>query len=155
MLRKIGKTICLSGDGNTIGREVRKDFQGQSLLEEAMLQIVQGMESEEKGDIRADEGTDESLWPKLLELQKLADDYCVMEGLQSVLDALDKGYYESFYKPSRALASEGGHESEEKAESNSMWRVHINLYTAILSRMEISTMRDNNFFINRFLRHHN
>lgn len=71
-----------------------------------MLEIVQGMENE-KCDIRADEGTDESLWPKLLELQKLADDYCVMEGLQSVLDALDEGYYKSFYKQSRRLASDG------------------------------------------------
>jgi type II secretory ATPase GspE/PulE/Tfp pilus assembly ATPase PilB-like protein len=34
-LRKIGKTICLSGD--TVGHEVRKQFQHESALEDAMI----------------------------------------------------------------------------------------------------------------------
>ncbi|BCS28738.1 uncharacterized protein APUU_70308A [Aspergillus puulaauensis] len=96
-LRKIGKTICLSE--NTMGREVRKDFKRESELDSVMLQIVQGMGNEERWKVRGDKETDESLWPKLLELKELADPYCVMEGLQGVLDALESGYHEVSHEP--------------------------------------------------------
>lgn len=121
-LRKIGKTICLSGDGSTIGREVRKDFQGESALERAMLQIVQGMGIEERWDVRGDDETDESLWPKLLELKELADPYCVMEGLQGVLDALESGYDEVSYEPSLPTSDSEDYEEEEEEERSSKRR---------------------------------
>lgn len=117
VLRKIGKTICLSGDGNTIGREVRDDFGWNSALEDAMLAIAQIMDEEERCGIREDEETGESLWPKLLELKELADDYCIMEGLQGVLDALEEGYHEACYEPSMPSSDSEDYESDEERSS--------------------------------------
>lgn len=96
---------------------MRKDFQGESVLEGAMLQIVQGMGNEEKWDVRGDDETDESLWPKLLELKELADPYCVMEGLQGVLDALESGYHEVSYEPSPPTSDSEDYEEEEERSS--------------------------------------
>ncbi|KAJ5385037.1 hypothetical protein N7517_002948 [Penicillium concentricum] len=39
--------------------------------------------------IREDESSPEALWPKLKELEELAEDHCIHPGLQDVLDLLD------------------------------------------------------------------
>ena len=82
-LRKIGKTVCLSG-GDVIGSEVQKGFQGITRLEDTMYSIVQKMPQGErdlimKGDIGV----------KLEELAELSKSYCLFETLDDVLALLE------------------------------------------------------------------
>ena len=94
VLRKIGKTICLSG-GDTIGHEVQKHFQSDTCLEDAMHEIVSGMTMEQWEDIFFDDSTPEALWPKLLELEELAEGHCLFKGLGDVIELLGKAEVES------------------------------------------------------------
>ncbi|KOS42096.1 hypothetical protein ACN38_g7007 [Penicillium nordicum] len=87
VLRKIGKTIALSSN-DTLGHEVRKQFQWGASLVEGMLEILDSMTAEEILEIREDEASPESLWPKLQELEELANDYCIHPGLEAVLNRL-------------------------------------------------------------------
>ncbi|KAL4887675.1 hypothetical protein BJY04DRAFT_212703 [Aspergillus karnatakaensis] len=77
VLRKIGETICLSN--SVIGSEMRKEFGRNPALVVGMAAIIGAMKPEEREAIRRDESSEEALWPKLLELEKLAEDYCVFE----------------------------------------------------------------------------
>ncbi|KAJ5273813.1 hypothetical protein N7478_008938 [Penicillium angulare] len=86
-LRKIGKTIILSND--TLGSEVRKQFQSDPSLENAMHDIVSAMSVEERGAIMEDDSGSGSLWDRLDELENLAHGYCVFEGLKQVLDLIE------------------------------------------------------------------
>ncbi|KAJ5767507.1 hypothetical protein N7533_000090 [Penicillium manginii] len=86
-LRKIGKTICLSSNG-TLGHEVQKEFQSDPCLENAMYDIVSEMSPEERDNIVNDLMGPESLFTKLNELKKLAEGYCIFEGLGNVLDLI-------------------------------------------------------------------
>ncbi|KAJ5109447.1 hypothetical protein N7456_006122 [Penicillium angulare] len=88
VLRKIGKTIILSSN-STLGSEVRKQFQSDPSLENAMHDIVSVMSVEEKEAIKGDDSGSGSLWEKLQELENLADGYCVFEGLKRVLDLIE------------------------------------------------------------------
>ncbi|KAJ6084583.1 hypothetical protein N7486_011383 [Penicillium sp. IBT 16267x] len=78
-LRKIGKTICLSSN-DTLGHEVQKQFQADECLENAMHDIVSEMSAEERQIV-----SHGPLWQKLEELEQLANDYCVFEGLHAVM----------------------------------------------------------------------
>lgn len=79
-LRKIGKTICLSED--TIGHEVRKQFQNDQ-LPRAMLLVVGTMTKNEVGRMCTHE-----FEGQMEELIELSESYCVHDGLQQVLNAL-------------------------------------------------------------------
>ncbi|KAJ5935789.1 hypothetical protein N7466_005336 [Penicillium verhagenii] len=81
-LRKIGKTICLSSN-DTLGHEVQKQFQSDPSLENAMHDIVAEMSTEEREAIQRD-----PLWQKLEELEALANDHCVFDGLRGVLETI-------------------------------------------------------------------
>jgi hypothetical protein len=107
VLRKIGKTIALSSN-NTVGHEVQKNFQfGYDNFEKSMLKIIGFMEPEEVRAIQEDVSNPEALLPKLRELEKLAEDYCIFERLSEVLEALGD-YYEE---------GEEDREGEEDEES--------------------------------------
>ena len=80
--RKIGKTICLSGD--VIGTEVRGLFRGDDTLKDTMTAIAESLTSVEKKIILTDEWYD-----KLDELIRLANGCYIFDGLQQVLDVLD------------------------------------------------------------------
>lgn len=85
-LRKIGNTTLLSCD--TIGHEVRKQFQSDSALEDAMLEIVSNMSDEEcqkMCDIKEGRTT---FLEKLEELASVGKGYCVFEGLDEVISQL-------------------------------------------------------------------
>ncbi|KAJ5615699.1 hypothetical protein N7537_000813 [Penicillium hordei] len=79
VLRKIGKTITLSSN-DTLGHEVQKRFQWDTSVVEGMLEIL---------EIRENEASPESLWPKLQELEELSSDHCIYPGLEAVLGRLD------------------------------------------------------------------
>lgn len=116
-LRKIGKTICLSSN-DTLGHEVQKQFQSDPCLENAMCDIVSEMSPQEKEDIYNAEMGSESLLAKLVELEKLAESYCVFEGLGEVLDLIKgeagehKGEDESDDDEERYDDSEDGDEND-------------------------------------------
>jgi acyl-CoA synthetase (AMP-forming)/AMP-acid ligase II len=85
-LRKIGNTILLSCD--TIGYEVRKQFQSDSALEDAMLENVGNMSDEEcqkMCDIKEGRTT---FLEKLEELASVGKEQCVFEGLNEVFSQL-------------------------------------------------------------------
>ena len=77
-LRKIGKSICLSV--GVVGREVRKDYQRGGELVPVMLNIAQSLTYEELEQLEP--------WcnEKLVELQEIADGYCIFENLGEVID---------------------------------------------------------------------
>ncbi|KAJ5621904.1 hypothetical protein N7528_005136 [Penicillium herquei] len=87
VLRKIGKTICLSSN-DTLGHEVQKQFQSDPSLERGMYDIVSAMSVEERQSIVDDVDTANGLWSKMKELQQLAEGYCVFEGLWKVMSLL-------------------------------------------------------------------
>lgn len=84
-LRKIAKTILLAGD--TLGSEVRRQFQHESCLADTMMRIARSMTAEEQR--RAGANTDEkgSLAAKLRWVCDEANGYCI-EGLSSLRDVL-------------------------------------------------------------------
>ena len=77
-LRKIGKSICLSN--GIIGHEVRKDYQSGGELVPVMFQIAESLTEDEAERLRP--------WceDKLVELKRLADGYCIFEGLDEVIE---------------------------------------------------------------------
>ena len=85
-LRKIGKTICLSGD--VIGHEVRKQFGAETVLEDAMNAVVAKMSEEECEKMCAIHDGRSTFLQKMEELHQLAEDYCIFADLGGVLDAL-------------------------------------------------------------------
>ena len=107
-LRKIGKSICLSGD--TLGREIRKQFQADEELSSAMLTILDSLTDDELKEIsQSDWGN------KLEELVTLANDYCLFNGsMDNVLRTLD-GEESSEEEEDE----EGGEEEEEEEEAQS------------------------------------
>ncbi|KAL4782676.1 hypothetical protein BJX76DRAFT_349216 [Aspergillus varians] len=118
VLRKIGKTICLSGN-DVVGHRVQNLFQGESLLDEAMLGIVSAMKPEERIVIREDESSSEALWPKLVELEELSKEYCVFDGLHKVLEALEGDYEEEGdYPEDDDDDDDDSDEYEEEDENN-------------------------------------
>jgi hypothetical protein len=85
-LRKIGKTICLSGD--VIGYEVRKQFQHESALEDAMSAIVAEMSVDECQEMCAIHDGRSSFLIKMEELLQLSGGYCLFARLEDVLVSL-------------------------------------------------------------------
>ncbi|CAM6103673.1 unnamed protein product [Calypogeia fissa] len=76
-LRKIGKTISLSTD--TLGREVRIQFQQDTCLEDPMLRIAKAMTMAERKAFMTKEFEE-----KLVELERLSNGYCLFEKLKDV-----------------------------------------------------------------------
>ena len=79
-LRKIGKSICLSGD--ELGRQVKKQFQWNFCLQDAMNHVVQSMTADEKAEMKMLNGG--QFLDKLEELIDLSEDLCIFEGLEDV-----------------------------------------------------------------------
>ncbi|KAB8277086.1 hypothetical protein BDV30DRAFT_245463 [Aspergillus minisclerotigenes] len=88
VLRKIGKTICLS-DNDVVGHEVQKQFQSDHSLEEAMIEILSTMSEGERRAIREEESSEEDLWPEMLELDDFAYNSCLSERLNEVMDLIN------------------------------------------------------------------
>lgn len=80
-LRKIGKSICLSN--GVVGHEIRKHYQYGGELVPVMLAIAEGLTDEEAEMLRP--------WcdDKLVELQQLADGYCIFGDLGQVIGLWD------------------------------------------------------------------
>jgi hypothetical protein len=85
-LRKIGKTVCLGS--NTIGHEVRKQFQYDPSLEDPMTQIVDYMSDKERTDMLAINDGRSTFMHKMCELEELAQGCCVFEGIGTVIAQL-------------------------------------------------------------------
>ncbi|PLN80396.1 hypothetical protein BDW42DRAFT_194486 [Aspergillus taichungensis] len=83
VLRKIGKTLALSRS-STLAADVTWD----PCLEDGMLEILASMSREEKVAIRRDERS-KALWPKLVELDGLRQEQCILENMEKVLSELD------------------------------------------------------------------
>ncbi|KAJ5406672.1 hypothetical protein N7465_007956 [Penicillium sp. CMV-2018d] len=117
VLRKIGKTIALSSN-DTVGHEVQKRFQWDASLVEGMLEILDSMTADEILEIREDEASPDSLWPKLQELEALANDYCIHPGLEAVLGRLDPDHRdeEEWDEEEHEEAYEEAYEGEENED---------------------------------------
>lgn len=87
-LRKIGKTICLTGD--TIGSEVRKQFGHGDELDSAMLAILGQMSSDETEQMaKEDDGDGKGTFDnKMDNLVGLCESYSVFNGMGEVLTIL-------------------------------------------------------------------
>ncbi|KAJ6137944.1 hypothetical protein N7471_004430 [Penicillium samsonianum] len=85
---KIGKNIALLSK-DTLGHEVRMQFDSDPSLAEEMLEILNSMTEDEIQEIRGDESSPGSLWLKLQELEKLSDDLGIHPGLDEVLKQVD------------------------------------------------------------------
>lgn len=107
VLRRIGKTIALFGNSDVVGHEIQKSVGQISILEDAMLDIMNAMTTEERAAIAEDDSTNESLWPKLDELCGLGESYCIFEKLGDVVDKL-----------AEALGEEGAHYEEDDGYDN-------------------------------------
>ena len=83
-LRKIGKSIVLSGDSDVVGHEVRKNFQCDKQLENTMRKVAMSMTPVERGSIMKTE-----LKNQLYELKDLSSGYYVFERLDEVIAALE------------------------------------------------------------------
>ena len=81
-LRKIGKTICMSGN-EVVGREIIKAFESEKILEDTVLAIVQSMTDDERGKLLKD-----PWFNKLWQLIVLSTDHLIMDGLGDVLGVL-------------------------------------------------------------------
>ena len=82
-LRKIGKTVCMSG-GDVIGSEVQKGFHMDTCLEDTMYRIVQKMTQRERDMVmKGDFGV------KMEELVELSKDYYVFDRLDKVIALLE------------------------------------------------------------------
>ncbi|KAL4905212.1 hypothetical protein BDW74DRAFT_178215 [Aspergillus multicolor] len=92
VLRKIGKTICLSSN-DTLGHEVQKNFQRGSELEDAMCGIIGAMSDEER---------------RVIGTGGMRLDYCVFPEFSGVLERLMEGLYD-----------DGGEEEEGWSEESS------------------------------------
>lgn len=103
-LRKVGKTVSLSG-GDTLSHEVKKHFQGDQEMTDAMLSVVDAMSNEERLFVRDEWSADGTrAWIATLEeLVSLSELEMIFEDLRSVLVAL-------------GMEREGDHEEEEDEE---------------------------------------
>lgn len=112
VLRKIGKTIALSS-GDVIAHEVQKQFQSNPAFVDGMYEILESMEEDEVRSIR-DQSDPEKLYPKLQELQELAADCCIFEGMEDVL-----AYVEDYDNPEGDDAADNeGDEFEDEDEGH-------------------------------------
>lgn len=96
-LRKIGKSICLSN--GVVGHEIRIYYQDGGKLVPVMLDIAESLTDEELETLRP--------WcdDKLVELQGMAEGYCIFEDLGQVIDVWDGD-------------GEGEDESEDSIDGN-------------------------------------
>lgn len=67
---------------------MQESFQSDSSLVDAMIKIINSMTADEVRAIREDNSSPTALWPKLQELEKLAETECIHPGLEEVLDLL-------------------------------------------------------------------
>lgn len=105
-LRKIGKTICMSGN-DVVGREIIKAFKSETILEDTMLAIAQSMTDDERGKLLKD-----PWFNKLWQLILLTFDHLIMDGLGDVLaPLLDESSDEE-------EEEEGEEEEEDKEEED-------------------------------------
>ncbi|OXV11034.1 hypothetical protein Egran_01207 [Elaphomyces granulatus] len=109
VLRKIGKSILLSGD--TLGHEVQKQFGSDHTLEDGMLAILQQMDLDEIVEIRyGNVGGSNELWEKLLELKDLASQH----GFDKFNDVID--YLEGDEEAGEYDDQEGEEDEEDEEE---------------------------------------
>ena len=101
-LRKIGKSICLSN--GVVGHEIRKSYGCQTTLISTILGIAESLADEELERLRP--------WcdDKLVELQGIANDYCIFEDLGEVID---------LWGEDTEAEHEGSSDTNEEAESPS------------------------------------
>ena len=101
-LRKIGKSICLSN--GVVGHEIRKSCGRQTTLISTILGIAESLANEEIERLRP--------WcnDKLVELQGIANGYCVFEDLAEVID---------LWGDDRETEHEGSSDTNEEVESPS------------------------------------
>ncbi|KAL5355406.1 hypothetical protein BJX96DRAFT_170638 [Aspergillus floccosus] len=90
VLRKIGERICLSNN-DVLAHEVQNWFQWDTRLEDSMLKIVSAMSPKGRSDITGDDSSDQALWPKLVELERLAEDNGVFRNFFKVMELLQEG----------------------------------------------------------------
>lgn len=120
-LRKIAKTILLS-DGDCLGSEVRKSFQSDTCLEDAMLGILESMTDDEIYE--AGENISEIGKPSLLYkvewVESEVKGYCVFESMGDVVAAFERANPDNIQgqstDPEDELRSDFEEEEEEEEE---------------------------------------
>lgn len=68
---------------------MQEPLQWETFLEDRMLKILASMSRQEKTAIRRDERSG-ALWLKLVEVEQLRQDYCIMEKMKQILKELDQ-----------------------------------------------------------------
>lgn len=94
-LREIARSVILAGDGSTVGREVRREFQADPRISGVMVRVVQGMSPEER--LRTGRRADsrgQSLVSRLEWVRDEAEGHCLKdsEGFRRVLELLRSGF---------------------------------------------------------------
>ena len=110
-LREFGENICTS-DPSELVREARQSFGRKTILEEAMIGILQAMNQEE-WDCVLEEHLEDVAWTyKVDELADLAADYCIFPRMKAVLQLFsdDHGY--------DGGDDDGGDDKEESTNAN-------------------------------------
>ena len=110
-LRKIGKSICLSS--GVVAHEIRNDYGAGGKLVPVMLEIAESLTDEEMERLR--------LWcdDKLVELQGIANGYCIFEDLDEVIELWggdEEGENEDEGSSDGNEEDEGESEDEEEIE---------------------------------------
>lgn len=107
-LRKIGKTIVLSGY-DCLGSEVRKSFAYETCLEDTMYNILGTMTEDER--IRVGQSADEkgALVDKVVSLSEEASGYGMFERLDAVINMMADG---------KATISDDANEEEGEDDEN-------------------------------------
>ena len=114
-LRRIGKSICL-GDG-AIGHEVRKDFQRNPSLRDAMMGILESMDAAEVETLANSTDHKGTFLAKVTQLVAEANSYCIMEGIDDVLqEMLSTSEPEEDIEDGSDEDQDGSDEEEEEEE---------------------------------------
>ncbi|KAH7043325.1 hypothetical protein B0J12DRAFT_198960 [Macrophomina phaseolina] len=110
-LWRIGRCVCLSADGEAVGRRVVEMLQeGETAFVDAVEEIVEGLSEEEKNVEEDDEGR-ETFEDKLFELVGLAEERGVFDGLAVAAEKLGLVFD---YGDSDENGYMDGHEREEQ-----------------------------------------
>ncbi|KAA6414516.1 MAG: hypothetical protein FRX48_01265 [Lasallia pustulata] len=117
-LRKIGKSICLSND--TLGHEVRKSFQYDTCLEDAMYRILETLSYGERDRHLMSAPRGEKPWyEKMCELVGLGAGHCIFAEMDNVVGLMELGKGSTDEDDEDEHGNDGEDEQSEEDEHGS------------------------------------
>lgn len=105
-LRNIGRSVVDAPD--TLGYEVRKEFQYQTDLTDGMLEILRGMSVVERRDMALNMTAKGRFVHRLCDLRDATAGFNIFEGLEDTIEMLEESL----------LDEDGGYDEEENADQN-------------------------------------